>query len=75
MGTTADYDAEYTFIRHVMLPNAKRPTHDPGHPLYTNFYQEDVLLLLRQVSISDPGIYTSRACSLKHLTKTKCDTV
>jgi len=40
------YDPERTFIRHVVLPNAKRPVSETAHPLYSNFYQEDVLNLL-----------------------------
>jgi len=30
-----------------MIANAKRPPHEPGHPLYMNFYKEDVLHILR----------------------------
>ena len=43
MGVEEDYDAEHVFIRHILLPNARRPKDDPGHPLYTNFYKSDVL--------------------------------
>ena len=46
-GDLASYDAVRTFIRHVVIPNAKRPIDEPGHPLYMNFYKEDVLKLLQ----------------------------
>ena len=47
MGLPEEYDAEQTFVRHVVIPNAKRPVHELGHALYMNFYKEDVLTLLR----------------------------
>ena len=47
MGLPEDYDSQPVFIRHVVIPNAKRPPSQPGHPLYMNFYKEDVLHHLR----------------------------
>ena len=48
MGLPKDFDAQHVFLRHVMIANAKRPPHQPGHPLYMNFYKEDVLHILRE---------------------------
>jgi len=48
MGLPKDFDAQHVFLRHVMIANAKRPPLQPGHPLYMNFYKEDVLHILRE---------------------------
>jgi len=47
LGSAQEYKAEHVFIRHVVLPNGKRPQHEPGHPLYMNFYKEDVLKAIK----------------------------